>query len=74
MLLRYHNTRYNVYLTVGQFSLVFGILLNRFLPRFLESEFWTGFCHGLSGVLIGLSIVMNITGMIKYRQYKNDLE
>ena len=74
MLLRYRNTRYNVYLAIGQLSLVIGILLNRFVPRFLTSDFCTGCCYGLSGVLIGLSIVMNVTGMVKYRQMKNGLE
>ena len=74
MLLHYHHVKYNVYLSIGQFSLVAGIFLNRFPTRFIESDFWTGFCHGLSGVLIGLSIVMNLAGLIKYRQMKNDSE
>ncbi len=74
MLFQQYNWKYNVYITIGQIALVAGILMNLFLPNIWTSDFGTGFCYGLSGVLIGLSIVMNITGLIKYRKFRNSSE
>jgi hypothetical protein len=41
-----------------------------FAQRFIHppTDFWQGFVAGLSGVLIGLSIVLNVRGMVITRR------
>lgn len=51
--------------TAGQLCLVIGIFAQRILHP--PSDFWQGFVAGLSGVLIGLSIVFNVRGLMLWR-------
>jgi len=51
----------------GMFCLATGIVAQRFIHP--PTDFWQGFVAGLSGVLIGVSIVFNLRGlMLRGRQ------
>ena len=50
----------------GMLSLRRSIIAQRFIHP--PADFWQGFVAGLSGVLIGLSIVFNIRGLVLHRQ------
>lgn len=50
----------------GMLSLIVGLFAQRFIHP--PADFWQGFVAGLSGVLIGLSIVFNIRGLVLHRQ------
>jgi len=49
----------------GMLSMVVGLFAQRFIHP--PADFWQGFVAGLSGVLIGLSIVFNIRGLVLHR-------
>jgi len=66
MLLRNRLKNPNALLTAGMICLATGILAQRFLHP--PTDFWQGFVAGLSGVLIGLSIVFNIRGLVLRRK------
>jgi hypothetical protein len=58
----------------GQICLVFGILLSRLSrdgdppPFGLQlSDFWQGLLAGIAGVLIGVSIPLNLTAIRRWR-------
>lgn len=51
---------------VGMFCLATGIVAQRFIHP--PTEFWQGFVAGLSGVLIGCSIVFNLRGLMLRRK------
>ena len=51
---------------VGMFCLATGIVAQRFIHP--PTDFWQGFIAGLSGVLIGLSIVFNVRGLMLRRK------
>ena len=51
---------------VGMFCLATGIVAQRFIHP--PSDFWQGFVAGLSGILIGLSIVFNVRGLVLRRR------
>ena len=51
---------------VGMFCLATGIVAQRFIHP--PTDFWQGFVAGLSGALIGLSIVFNVRGLMLRRQ------
>ena len=58
-------------ITIGMACLAAGIVLQRFAPRLFHSDvhnFAAGFITGVSGVLIGLSIVLNLTGLMMRRR------
>ena len=51
---------------VGMFCLATGIVAQRFIHP--PTDFWQGFVAGLSGMLIGLSIVFNLRGLMLRRK------
>jgi hypothetical protein len=66
MLLKHRLHNPEALIAVGQLSLVVGILTQRFVHP--PTDLWQGFVAGLSGVLIGLSIVCNVRGLVLHRQ------
>ena len=48
-------------ISAGMFCLATGIVAQRFIHP--PTDFWQGFVAGLSGMLIGLSIVFNLRGL-----------
>ena len=50
----------------GGFCLVTGIVAQRVIHP--PTDFWQGFVYGLSGMLIGLSIVFNLRGLMLRRR------
>jgi len=63
---RLHNP--NTLIATGQLCLVIGIFAQRILHP--STDFWQGFIAGLSGVLIGLSIVFNVRGLVLWRSQR----
>ncbi len=53
----------------GLTCLVAGLFAQRFLHP--PGDFWQGFVAGLSGVFIGLSIVLNLRGLVLQRERRN---
>jgi uncharacterized membrane protein YozB (DUF420 family) len=53
-------------ITIGMSCLATGIVAQRFIHP--PTDFWQGFVAGLSGVLIGLSIVFNLRGLMLRRR------
>ena len=51
--------------TLGMTCLAVGLVAQRFIHP--PTDFWQGFVAGLSGSLIGLSIVFNIRGLVLRR-------
>jgi len=51
---------------VGMFCLATGIVAQRFIHP--PTGFWQGFVAGLTGALIGLSIVFNLRGLVLRRR------
>ena len=49
-------------ISVGMACLAVGIVAQRFVHP--PTDFWQGFVAGLSGLLIGLSIVFNLRGLM----------
>jgi hypothetical protein len=45
---------------IGQLCLILGIVGPRLIHP--PTDFWTGFVNGLCGVMIGLSLVLNVRG------------
>ncbi len=70
MLLRRYDTQSHILIAIGQFTLATGILTGRFLPKLWHSDFGTGFSHGVSGSLLGLSVIMNLYALLKYRKLR----
>jgi hypothetical protein len=56
----------NALIAAGQFCLVVGILAQRFVHP--PTDFLQGLVAGLSGVLIGVSIVFNVRGLVLGRR------
>ena len=52
-------------ITAGMTCLAVGIVAQRFIHP--PTDFWQGFVYGVSGALIGLSIVFNLRGLILRR-------
>ena len=50
----------------GMFCLATGIVAQRFIHP--PTDFWQGFVAGLTGALIGLSIVFNLRGLMLRRK------
>ena len=53
-------------ITVGMACLAIGIVAQRFIHP--PTDFWQGFVYGVSGALIGLSIVFNLRGLMLRRK------
>ena len=53
-------------ISAGMFCLATGIVAQRFIHP--PTDFWQGFVAGLSGLLIGLSIVFNLRGLMLRRK------
>lgn len=53
---------------IGQLCLAIGIVLSRFGPRFVGSDLGVGFIDGLWGVLVGVSIALNMSGLLRMRR------
>jgi len=51
---------------VGSACLATGLVAQRFIHP--PTDFWQGFVAGLSGMLIGLSIVFNLRGLMLWRR------
>ena len=66
MLLRNRTNDPSIMIRAGMLSLIVGLFAQRFIHP--PADFWHGFVAGLSGVLIGLSIVFNIRGLVLHRQ------
>ena len=66
MLLRARSVKPSALIGAGQLALAAGLVLERFAHP--AADFWQGFVAGLTGVLIGLSLVLNLRGLILARQ------
>ena len=53
-------------ISFGMACLAIGIVAQRFIHP--PTDFWQGFVAGLSGMLIGLSIVFNMRGLMLRRK------
>jgi len=53
-------------ISFGMACLTIGIVAQRFIHP--PTDFWQGFVAGLSGMLIGLSIVFNMRGLMLRRK------
>jgi len=56
-------------IAVGMSCLAIGILAQRFIHP--PADFWQGFVAGLSGTLIGLSVVFNLRGLMLKRKHSS---
>jgi hypothetical protein len=73
MLLRKHLQDPRRRLAAGGLSLALGIMLARFGPRLTGGpgrDFADGMIQGASAALMGLSIVLNLTGLIGMRSIR----
>ena len=61
---RLHNSQ--AMINAGMICCATGLVAQRFIHP--PTDFWQGFVAGLSGVLIGLSIVFNMRGLILRRK------
>lgn len=61
---RFHDPR--ALITAGTSCLAIALLAQRFLHP--AADFWQGFVAGLTGVLFGLSIVLNVRGLALRRR------
>ena len=66
MLLRNRLHEPEALIRAGMLSLMVGILAQRFVHP--PADFWQGFVAGVSGVLVGLSIVLNMRGLMLRRR------
>lgn len=69
MILRRHLGEPNRLIGAGQLALVLALVADRFVHP--QADFWQGFVAGLSGVLIGLSIVLNLRGLVLWRRSRD---
>ena len=60
---RLHDSR--AMTSAGMACLAVGIVAQRFIHP--PTDFWQGFVAGISGLLIGLSIVFNLRGLMLWR-------
>ena len=61
---RLHNSQ--AMINAGMICCASGLLAHRFIHP--PTDFWQGFVAGLSGMLIGLSIVFNMRGLMLRRK------
>ena len=69
MLLRHRLRDSQAMISAGMGCLAVGIVAQRFIHP--ASDFWQGFVYGVSGSLIGLSIVFNLRGLVLRRTQRN---
>lgn len=62
---RLHNSQ--AMINAGMICCATGLVAQRFIHP--PTDFWQGFVAGLSGVLIGLSIVFNMRGLMLRRRH-----
>ncbi|MDH3814591.1 MAG: hypothetical protein OEV48_08895 [Acidobacteriota bacterium] len=62
---RLHNSQ--AMINAGMICCATGVVAQRFIHP--PTDFWQGFVAGLSGVLIGLSIVFNMRGLMLRRRH-----
>jgi len=65
---RLHNP--DALISIGMTCLATGIVAQRFIHP--PTDFWQGFVAGVSGVLIGVSIVFNLRGLSLRRKRRED--
>jgi len=56
----------DIMIRAGMLSLIVGLFAQRFIHP--PADFWQGFVMGVSGSMIGLSIVFNLRGLVLHRQ------
>ncbi len=66
MILRNRLNDPSVLISIGMTLLATGIVVQRFIHP--PTDFWQGFVAGLSGGLIGVSIVFNLRGLVLRRK------
>ena len=66
MLIRNRCSDPDALIRAGMLSLIVSLFAQRFVHP--PTDFWQGFVAGLSGVLIGLSIVLNVRGLMVAQQ------
>ena len=77
----YKNKNYHSLIGIGQILMVLGLLgflflfyqggqIFQYVFQKTNSDFFRGFFTGLSGALLGASVVFNISGIKKYRNSK----
>jgi hypothetical protein len=65
---RLHNP--DALISIGMACLAIGIVAQRFIHP--AADFWQGFVAGVSGVLIGSSIVLNLRGLSLRRKHREN--
>ena len=68
MILARHIKDYRIILGIGQVCMVLGLVGLRLSGLFggdFEKTFWNGFLADLSGILLGLSVPLNLTALIR---------
>jgi len=64
------------FISIGQICLVLGLIGLRITGVIgggqITLTFWNGFLTGLAGGLMGLSVVMNIAGLIRIMRHKRE--
>ena len=68
MLLRNRLDNPNAFITAGMFCLTTGVVALLLLHP--TTDLWRGLVAGLSGSLIGISIVFNVRGLVLRRQQR----
>jgi hypothetical protein len=69
MILKYRLKNPDVLVSIGVTCLAAGLVSQRLVHP--TSDFWQGLVAGVSGVLIGLSIVCNVRGLVTRRHRKS---
>jgi hypothetical protein len=69
MLLKSRLCEPDTMIRTGLTCLVVGLFAQRFIHP--PGDFWQGFVAGISGLLVGLSIALNIRGLVLQRERKN---
>ena len=67
MILRHRLDNPSALITFGTSCLAIGIIAQRVIHP--PTDFWQGFVAGLSGLLIGISIVFNVCGLVLWRRH-----
>jgi hypothetical protein len=69
MFLRFRVHDPDTLIRAGMLSLILGLFAQLFIH--LPTDFWQGFADGVSGVLVGLSIALNLCGLVRRREQQN---
>ena len=69
MIFRNHLCKPDTMIRTGLTCLVVGLFAQRFVHP--PGDFWQGFVAGISGLCIGLSIVLNLRGLVLQRERRN---